>query len=466
MNYQKNQTITVKIEDMGAEGEGIGKVDGYTLFVKDALIGDLVEAKIVKPKKNYAFAKLEKIIRPSENRIEPPCPYHRQCGGCQIQALSYPTQMKFKEEKVKNHLLRIGKFEETLINKVMEPIVGMSEGFRYRNKAQFPVGTDKDENLITGFYAGRTHSIISNTDCMLGAGINKNILEAVLAYMKKHKIMPYDEKNGIGSVRHILIREGFHTGEVMVCLVVNGDRLPETSDLITHLQQAIKDKWNLKSVLLNSNKEDTNVILGKKTELLWGQPYITDYIKNISFQISAQSFYQVNSEQTDKLYSIAIEYAELTGKEIVWDLYCGIGTITLCMAKQSAHVYGVEIVPKAIEDAKKNAQNNQITNTTFYLGKAEEVLPDFYEKEKAAGRDPEVDVIVVDPPRKGCDVALLDTISKIQPKRVVYVSCDSATLARDLRYLCDRGYEIKKVRPVDQFAQTVHVEVIILLQKA
>jgi len=341
----------------------------------------------------------------------------------------------------------------------------MSEGFRYRNKAQFPVGVDKDGNLITGFYAGRTHSIISNTDCMLGASINKNILEAVLTYMKKYNITAYDEKNSSGVVRHILIREGFHTGEVMVCLVVNGDRLPESSDLITHLQQAIKGKWNLKSVLLNCNTEDTNVILGKKTEVLWGQSYITDYIKDISFQISAQSFYQVNSMQTEKLYTIAIDYAGLTGKEIVWDLYCGIGTITLCMAKQAAHVFGVEIVPKAIEDAKRNAQNNKITNTTFYEGKAEEVLPDFYEKERAAGRDPEVDVIVVDPPRKGCDVTLLDTISKMQPKRVVYVSCDSATLARDLRYLCDRGYEIKKVRPVDQFAQTVHVETVCLLSK-
>ncbi len=463
MSYQKNQTITVKIEDMGAEGEGIGKVEGYTLFVKDALIGDLVEAKIVKPKKSYAFAKLEKIIKPSKDRIEPPCLYHRQCGGCQIQALSYATQLKFKEEKVRNHLIRIGRFEDTLIHQVMESIIGMSEGFRYRNKAQFPVGVDKDGNLITGFYAGRTHSIISNTDCMLGASINKNILEEVLTYMKKYNITAYDEKNSSGVVRHILIREGFHTGEVMVCLVVNGDRLPETSDLITHLQQAIKGKWNLKSVLLNCNTEDTNVILGKKTEVLWGQSYITDYIKDISFQISAQSFYQVNSMQTEKLYSIAIDYAGLTGKEIVWDLYCGIGTITLCMAKQAAHVFGVEIVPKAIEDAKRNAQNNKITNTTFYEGKAEEVLPDFYEKERAAGRDPEVDVIVVDPPRKGCDVTLLDTISKIQPKRVVYVSCDSATLARDLRYLCDRGYEIKKVRPVDQFAQTVHVESIILM---
>ena len=496
MGFEKNQIVVVKIEDMGTDGEGIGKIDGYTLFVKDALIGDLVEAKILKPKKSYAYARLEKILEPSNDRIEPPCPYHRQCGGCQIQALSYDAQLRYKENKVRNNLMRIGKFDAELIDEVMEPIVGMQEevqtivqgsngtqfgGFRYRNKAQYPVGTDKDGNLITGFYAGRTHSIIANTDCLLGVDINRAILEAVLSYMKEHNILAYDEESGKGLVRHVLIREGFRTGEIMVCLVVNGKSLPDNEKLIERLREAVgvpsdsmsvegvsgsaQNGWKLTSVSLNSNQENTNVILGNRTEVLWGQPYITDYIKDIVFQISPQSFFQVNPIQTEKLYSKALEYAGLTGNETVWDLYCGIGTISLFLAKQAKQVYGVEIVPEAIQDAKRNAEINGIVNAEFFVGKAEEVLPAFYEQEAAASRAATADVIVVDPPRKGCDEVCLNTMIKMQPKRIVYVSCDSATLARDLKYLCEGGYAVRKVQAVDQFGQTVHVESVCLLSK-
>lgn len=481
MSYVKNQIVTVKIEDMGADGEGIGKVDGYTLFVKDALIGDVVDAKIVKAKKNYAFARLEKILEASKDRVEPVCPYHKQCGGCQIQALSYEAQLKYKEHKVRNNLIHIGKFDEAMIDGVMEPIVGMQEeqttavnqkgerhyGFHYRNKAQFPVGRDSDGNLITGFYAGRTHNIISNTDCVLGLQINQVILEAVLSYMKECQVSAYDEVSGKGLVRHVLIREGFRTGEVMVCLVINGKKLPKEETLVESLKMSMEpsDQWKLTSVSVNCNLENTNVILGNQTTVLWGRSYITDYIKDVAFQISPQSFFQVNPIQTEKLYGKALEYAGLTGKETVWDLYCGIGTISLFVARQAKQVYGVEIIPQAIEDAKNNARLNHITNAEFYVGKAEEILPAFYEEEKKNGRLATCDVIIVDPPRKGCDEVCLDTMLKMKPERIVYVSCDSATLARDLRFLCDGGYEVKKVQAVDQFGQTVHVETVVLITR-
>ena len=459
---------------MGVDGEGIGKYDGMTFFVKDALIGDEILARALKLKKNYGYARVEEILTPSPYRVEPKCPIHRQCGGCQIQALSYEKQMEFKGEKVRNNLLRIGGFSEEELDQVMEPTVGMDEPYRYRNKAQFPVGKDKEGNLITGFYASRTHSIIPVTDCLLGVSENKEILLAVKNYMQKNHIEPYDEKTGKGLIRHVLIRFGFTTKEIMVCLIINGTKLPNQKDLI----DALTKIDGMTSISFNVNTRNTNVILGDRTECIWGQSYITDYIHlregndftttdtAIAYRISPQSFYQVNPEQTEKLYSLALEYAGLTGQESVWDLYCGIGTISLFLAQKAKQVYGVEIVPQAIEDARNNASINGITNAEFFVGKAEEVLPEFYESHK--GKDDTMsrpDVIVVDPPRKGCDRLCLDTILKMQPARVVYVSCDSATLARDLRILCDGGYELKKVRPVDQFAHTGHVETIVALHR-
>ena len=478
--YSKNDIVTVKIEDIGTEGEGIGKLEGFTLFVKDAVMGDVVEARLVKVKKNYAYARLEKVLTSSPLRVKPVCPYHKQCGGCQIQAMSYEAQLQFKENKVKNNLVRIGGFDRLFIESVMESVVGMEQPWHYRNKAQFPVGTDKDGRIITGFYAGRTHSIIANTDCALGVEENEPILQKVLAYMQNEKVSAYDETTGQGLVRHILIRKGFTSGEIMVCLVINGKSLPKEDRLVSTLREIP----GMTSIWLNYNTKNTNVIMGTEGRVLWGQNTITDVIhrrsieeinsgkdclrydskenapQGITFAISPLSFYQVNPIQTEKLYSLALEYAGLTGEETVWDLYCGIGTISLFMAQCAKEVHGVEIVPQAIEDARKNAERNHIENATFYVGKAEEVLPRLYEEEHIFA-----DVICVDPPRKGCDEACLNTIIKMAPKRIVYVSCDSATLARDLKYLCENGYEIKKVRAVDQFGQTVHVETVVLLSK-
>ena len=454
MEYKKNDLLTVTIEDMGHDGEGIGKVDGYTVFVKDTVIGDKVQAKIMKAKKNYGYARLVEIMEPSKDRVEPRCAYARQCGGCQIQALSYEKQLAYKQQKIANNLIRIGGFQKEEIP--MQPIIGMEYPYHYRNKAQFPVGCDKEGHLIAGFYAGRTHSIISNRKCYLGVEVNEQILNLVLAHMEAHDIPAYDEMTGKGLVRHVLIRYGFQSKEIMVCLVVNGSRIPGAEDLIAKLREIP----GMTSISLNINREKTNVILGRKGKLLWGQEYITDTIGPIAYQISPQSFYQVNPVQTQKLYKKALEYAGLEGNETVWDLYCGIGTISLFLAQKAKQVYGVEIVPAAIEDAKRNATLNHITNAEFFVGKAEEVLPEKYEKEGIYA-----DVIVVDPPRKGCEESVLATMVKMQPKRIVYVSCDSATLARDLKYLRGEGYEVKKVQGVDQFPHTVHVETVVLLSQ-
>ena len=452
MEYRKNDMVTLKIEDCGMDGEGIGKVDGFTVFVKDAVIGDTVSAKIMKAKKNYGFGRLMEVLEPSPYRVEPVCPCSRQCGGCQLQNVSYEQQLAFKEKKVRGHLEHIGGFTDL----PMEPIIGMENPFHYRNKAQFPVGRNKEGKIITGFYAGRTHSIIENRDCALGAVENKEILDRVISYMEENHITAYDEETGKGLVRHILIRNGYYTGEWMVCIIVNGRKLPKEDKLV----ECLKTIPGMTSIMLNVNKERSNVILGEEVRLLYGKPYITDKIGDISYQISPLSFFQVNPQQTGRLYQKALEYAQLTGKETVWDLYCGIGTISLFLAQQAKFVRGVEIVPPAIDNARANAKLNGIENVEFFVGKAEEVLPEEYKKHGVYA-----DVIVVDPPRKGCDEVLLETILKMQPERVVYVSCDSATLARDLKYLCGNGYELKKVCPVDQFAQTVHVETVALMSK-
>ena len=452
MEYRKNDIVTLDIEDCGVDGEGIGKADGFTVFVKDAVIGDRVTAKIMKAKKNYGYGRLMEILKPSPYRVEPKCAFARQCGGCQLQALSYEQQLAFKEKKVRGHLERIGGFTEL----PMEPIIGMDEPYHYRNKAQFPVGKNKEGRIITGFYAGRTHTIIENRDCALGVSQNKEVLDRVIAHMEAYGIEPYNEETGKGLVRHILIRYGFFTGEVMVCLVLNGSSIPQKETLIEHLLEIP----GMTSITINVNKKRSNVILGEEIRLLWGKPYITDKIGDISYQISPLSFFQVNPLQTGKLYSKALEYADLHGEETVWDLYCGIGTISLFLAQKAKFVRGVEIIPAAIENANDNARLNGVENVEFFVGKAEEVLPAEYKKNGIYA-----DVIVVDPPRKGCEESLLATMIEMQPKRIVYVSCDSATLARDLKYLCERGYELRKVCPVDQFGGTVHVETCVLLSK-
>ncbi|MBR4719708.1 MAG: 23S rRNA (uracil(1939)-C(5))-methyltransferase RlmD, partial [Lachnospiraceae bacterium] len=481
--YKKNEMIRLEITDISNEGMGVGKTDGYTLFVKDAIPGDIIDTRIAKVKKNYGYARVENVIKPSPFRVTPACPYARQCGGCQLQALSYEEQLKFKQDKVRNSLIRIGDFEASLIDDIMEPIIGMDDPWRYRNKAQYPIGTDKKGNPIAGFYAGRTHDIISNTDCLLGVPENKVILELVLAHMKSHDIPAYDEKTGSGVIRHVLIRKGFTTGQIMICLVITNKSKKEISDKEIYFsgQEDLIGKLSqvkgVTSISVNINNEKTNVILGDKTVTLWGEDVIYDSVGEISFSISPQSFFQVNPVQMDKLYGTALEYADLTGRESVWDLYCGIGSISLFMAKKARVVYGVEVIPQAIEDAKSNAAENGIKNVRFFTGKAEEVLPDFYigkyddpvddikntktdeakDNVKAPGDMKHPDVVVVGPPRKGCDRACLDTMLKMQPDRIVYVSCDPATLARDLKILDEGGYRLKRVRPCDMFPQTVHV---------
>ncbi len=450
MEFKKNDSVTVSVTDMGQDGEGIGKAEGYTLFIKDAVVGDKVRAKVIKAKKNYGYARLMEVLEPSPDRVEPRCSCARQCGGCQIQALSYQRQLQFKEEKVRNVLERIGGFEKI----PLQPIIGMENPYRYRNKAQFPIGTDREGRPIAGFYAGRTHTIIPQEDCVLGVRENKAILEVILGFMEEFSIPAYREEEGSGLVRHVLIRYGFATKEIMVCVVINGDRLPKAEILAERLS----DIAGMTSISINKNKRRTNVILGEEVEVIWGRPFIEDVLDGVRYQISPLSFYQVNPVQTKVLYEKALQYAGLHGTETVWDLYCGIGTISLFLARQAGKVYGVEIVPQAIEDARRNAALNGMENVEFMVGKAEEILPEKYEKEGVSA-----DVIVVDPPRKGCDPELLDTMLQIRPKRIVYVSCDPATLARDLKLLCAGGYKLQKVQPVDQFPHSVHVENVCLL---
>ena len=455
---KKDDILTIKIEDMGIDGEGIGRAENIPLFVKDAVIGDLVSVKIMKMKKNYGYARLMEILEPSEYRVAPRCEFHRACGGCQIQGLSYEKQLEFKERKVQNNLMRIGGFSEELLNEVMEPIMGMEEPYHYRNKAQFPVAKDKNGNIVMGFYAGRTHSVIGCERCHIGDRVNEPVLAAVRDYMTVCTIPPYNEIDTSGTVRHILIRVGKKTGEVMVCLVINADTLPDTSYLVEKLCDSVP---GIASVMININKEKTNVILGPVSKTIWGKSYIEDFIGDIRYRISPNSFYQVNPIQTEKLYTKALSLAELTGNETVWDLYCGIGTISLFLAKKARKVYGVEIVPQAIEDARQNALLNGIDNATFFAGKAEEVVPAYYDEH----RDEHADVMVVDPPRKGCDEKLLATMISMSPERIVYVSCDSATLSRDLKFLTSNGYDVRQVQCFDQFPHTCHVETVACLQR-
>ena len=451
MDWKKNDVFQVQIEDMSDTGEGIGKTDGFTWFVKDAVIGDVVEARVMKTKKSYGFARLMQVLEPSACRVTPRCPSARQCGGCQLQAMSYEEQLKFKENKVRNNLSRIGGLTEI----PMEPIIGMEEPWRYRNKAQFPFGKDKNGRIITGFYAGRTHAIIEQEDCLLGVEENQPILDCIRGFMEEYHIAPYEEETHKGLVRHVLIRKGFTTGELMVCLVLNGDveKLKAPEVLVERLVKLFPS--HMASISCSINREKTNVIMGKEIVNLYGPGYITDYIGNVCYRISPLSFYQVNPVQTQKLYGTALEYAGLTGEETVWDLYCGIGTISLFLAQKAKKVYGVEIIPQAIDDARANAKLNHFENVEFFVGKAEEVLPEQYEKNQVYA-----DTIVVDPPRKGCDSVCLDTIVKMAPEKVVYVSCDSATLARDVKYLGERGYEVKRVKTVDMFPWSGHVETV------
>ena len=463
--FEKNEILELQIEAIGSEGEGIAHVNGYTLFIKDTVPGDRIEAKVVKSGKSFGYARCERIIEPSPDRIEPVCPISKRCGGCQFQHLSYEAELRFKQEKVFNCIKRIGGFKDEEIP--MLPIIGCEEIMHYRNKAQFPVGVDKNGEPVTGFYAERSHEIVDTTKCYIQVEENELILETLKAFMKKYKISAYEEKinpktrkpeKAKGLVRHIMTRKGFATGEIGICVVINGNTLPNAAEFTDMMLKAFESRSDVRitSICVNINKKITNVIFGEELKCIYGKPYIVDMIEDIKFKISPFSFYQVNPAQTKKLYGKALEFAGLTGEEVVWDLYCGIGTISLFLAKKAKEVYGVEIVPAAVENAKENAKLNGIENAYFTVGKAED----------EAKKLPKPDVIVVDPPRKGCDEKLLETIMNYKPERVVYVSCDPATLARDLKVLCgDGGYKLEEVQAVDQFSRGVHVETIALLSK-
>ncbi|MBO4391402.1 MAG: 23S rRNA (uracil(1939)-C(5))-methyltransferase RlmD [Lachnospiraceae bacterium] len=460
---KKNDIATVVIEDMTTEGEGIGHADGFTLFVKDTVIGDTARVKVMKAKKTYGYARLVELISASPDRREAACPVARACGGCQLQTLSYEKQLEFKRNKVVGHLQRIGGFGPEVTGPVA-PTIGMEEPYRYRNKALIPFGM-KDGRIIAGFYAGHTHSIIEQSDCLLTPPEYEQILLVLLNWAEKYRISVYMEETGTGALRHVLIRKGFSTGEIMICLVIGTKNLPQAArEALREQLLELKPRLNIAQISLNINLKNTNVVMGTDGIIdLYGPGYITDRIGEVSYRISPLSFYQVNPVQTEKLYGCALKFAGLTGSETVWDLYCGIGTISLFLAKAAEKVYGVEIVPEAVRDAVVNAEDNNITNASFFTGRAEEIMPELYNREPETYR---ADVVVVDPPRKGCGPELLETILKMGPKRIVYVSCDSATLARDLKLLCtDSPYRVSAVQPVDMFPQSVHVETVVLLER-
>ena len=448
---QKNEHFEIEIIDMGEGGEGIGKINDFTLFIPGGLIGDLVEVRIVKVKKSYGYGKMIKLIKPSPFRQEVSCELGGKCGGCQLQHMNYKAQLEWKQKKVENCLKRIGKLE----NIVVEPTLGMEEPYRYRNKAQYPIRKE-DGKVVMGFFAPRSHRLVPLSDCAIQHVDNARIMEIVRKFLQDNDISIYNEETHKGLVRHLVIKTGYHAEEIMVCLVINGKKLPHSEKLVKALQEIPQ----ICSIILNHHVEKNNVILGDSCTVLSGKPNIIDSIGPLKFNISPLAFFQVNPLQTEVLYQKALEYAELTGKEIVWDAYCGIGTISLFLAQKAKKVYGVEIVPEAIENAKENAKLNGISNTEFFAGKAEEVIPDLYKKGVIA------DTIVVDPPRKGCDTKLLETLKAMAPQKIVYVSCDPATLARDLAYLTNEAdYQVEKVQPVDMFPHTTHVECCVSLKK-
>lgn len=441
---RKNDIIEVEFEDLTHDGSGVAKIDGYTLFVPFGLPGERANVKVLKTKKNYGYGKLLDVISESEFRVIPDCPIYERCGGCQLQHMSAEGQLLYKQKQVKDALTRIGHLDDVTVH----PVIGMDNPWRYRNKAQVPVGEDNG-SLITGFYQKGSHRIVQMEECLIQEEANDNVVRVVRKLASTLGIRAYDEKNHRGVIRHIIAKYGRQTDEVMVVIITRTKDLPHKNRLIEHIVAHIP---NVKSIVHNVNPKRTNVIFGDETNVIWGEPYIYDYIGDIKFAISARSFYQVNPIQTKVLYDKALEYAQLTGNEIVIDAYCGIGTISLFLAQQAKKVYGVEVVAQAIADAKRNAKLNGIDNAEFFVGEAEKVIPWWHKQGIQA------DVIVVDPPRKGCDEALLNTIIDMKPKRVVYVSCNPATLARDLRILEAGGFETKEVQPVDMFPQTTHVE--------
>lgn len=451
VNIEKNKDYIVTIENYGHEGEGVAKIQGFTVFIAGVLKGEVVKVKIIKVNKNYGVGKLLEVIEASEKRVEPVCGTYKRCGGCNLQHYSYEEQLNFKTERVKNVISRIGKLEDVIIHNTL----GMGTPYNYRNKVQLPVGATGEEILV-GFYAPRSHDIINMDKCYIQDEVGDQVIALTKQWMKKFKISPYDEKSHSGIVRHIMVRKGFKTGEIMVVLVTRSEELPHKQEFIDLIKENIT---RVVSIIQNINKEKTNVILGLKSLTLWGQDHISDYIGEFKFNISPLSFFQVNPVQTEVLYGKALEYAGLTGEEMVFDAYCGTGTISLFLSKKAKKVYGVEIIPEAIENAKENARANGVTNAEFIVGKSEEEIP------RLIAQGIKADVVVVDPPRKGCEESLLKALAEIKPRRIVYVSCDPATLARDLGVLDGLGYKTLQIQPVDMFPQTAHVETVVLITR-
>ncbi|WP_458120092.1 23S rRNA (uracil(1939)-C(5))-methyltransferase RlmD [Paenibacillus sp. Z6-24] len=484
----KNDELELDIVGLTHEGEGVGRAEGYTLFVAGALPGEKVQARVVKTKKQYGYAKMLTLLQESPDRVSAPCPIYSQCGGCQIQHMNYHAQLAWKRQHVIDNLQRIGKLnvlsddaDQSGSGAIQDmskigteqdqqaasverpasggirvlPTLGMAEPWRYRNKAQVPMG-EENGHLIGGFYARGTHRIVDMQSCLIQDSRNDQLVNKVKQIGSDLGIRPYNEESGEGLLRHVVVKVGFSTNEMMVVLVSNGERLPRKAEWIERIRAEMPA---VVSICQNINTRQTNVIFGDETRVLWGSEVIHDYIGDVKFAISARSFYQVNPTQTEVLYEQAVKYAGLTGKETVIDAYCGIGTISLFLAQHAERVYGVEIVKEAIEDARKNAKLNQMDNVEFEVGASEDVIPRWKEQ----GITP--DVIVVDPPRKGCDERLLATILEMQPERVVYVSCNPSTLARDLKVLEDGGYVTTEVQPVDMFPHTVHVESVAVLVK-
>ena len=447
---EKNDEYTVTIEDTGYNGEGIAKINGITVFVKNAIKGELLKIKILKVKSNLAYGKIIEIIKPSEARVESDCETYQKCGGCDLRHVSYGESLKIKENSVKN---TINKFFNSTVK--INSIIGMENPLYYRNKLQFPVGISNEGEAVMGVFSERTHTIIPTNCCRIQDEKSQEIANSILDFIKTNNIPAYNEKNQTGLIRHIYIRIGKATQEVMVVLVLNNLYLPKEVEFI----KFITEKYPIvKTIVKNLNNKNTNVILGERMEIIYGDGYIYDYLGEYKFKISPKSFYQVNPIQTKKLYEKAIQYAELSGNETIFDLYCGIGTIGIFASKNAKNVYGIEIVSQAIQDAKINADINNVKNAEFLVGKVEDVLPKLI-KEKHL----EPDVVFLDPPRKGCDTVTLDTLLDIKPKKIVYISCNPATLGRDLEYLSNE-YNIKELTPFDLFAYTKHCEVISLLE--
>ena len=441
----KNKEYIVDIVDIGQGGVGIGKYEGFTVFVDGGLVQDKIKVKITKSKKNYAVGDIVEIIEKSPFRVERKCSESlRQCGGCQIQELDYQKQLDVKTNEVKQVISRIGKLDDVVIHDTL----GMEHPFRYRNKAQFPI-QKKDNMPVIGFYKKKSHDLISTDECIIQHEVNDKIIKIIKTYIRAYNVSIYDEKTHNGLLRHLVTKVGFTTGEVMIVLVANGKKLPYLKELASVLKENIP---GFKTLVVNVNTQKTNVILGKENIVAYGDGMIRDYIGELVFEISPLSFFQVNPLQTEVLYNKALEYANLGENDTVFDIYCGIGTISLFLAQKAKKVYGIEIVEDAIKDAKRNAKINNMDNVEFYVGKAEEVVPKMYKEGKRAN------VVVVDPPRKGCDEKVLDTIVSMEPDRVVYVSCNPSTLARDLAYLNERGYKCHEIQPVDMFPHSVHVE--------